>query len=140
MIKNTLIGLLFVLLEILICAIGFFLLSDALKGTNYPFTTNLLFATIVNTVFHTLIALSILILFAALNQRITKESFNYKFAVPFLILGVFVGYYVVDWIHFETFLKYEYESVNRLILVVSYAIPIMFFNLGIRIQTKKSKK
>jgi hypothetical protein len=137
MLQKIVTGIFFVLLEIGACFFSFIMVSEALEKTQFPFTNNLFEAAIVNAAFYAILALVIIIFLAALNQRLTKEPFNYKLAVPSLILGALVAYFIVDWFHVGGLLKYDDGSLTQLMLVISYAVPIMFFNLGIRMRLNR---
>jgi len=134
--RKIVIGIAFTVLEIVTGVASFYLLTEVLEKTNFPFTTNLFTGAIIGIATYATVGIVLLILVAALNQRITKETFNYKLAVPSLMIGSLIAYFIGDSIQPYRF-KYEPEYFDFLMLVMSYSIPVMIFNIGIRFQQNR---
>ena len=133
--KRIILGVLFVVLEITLCSVAFFGLTDILKRTDFPFTDSMFMRIIVTAIVYTIISLLLLILLVAMNQRITKELFNYKLAVPSLILGALIAFFVIIFIQSQALIgadKLDFYSI-----VIIYTIPATFLNLGLRMKLFK---
>ena len=133
MIQKVIVGILFTVLEIAVCVGSFYFLTYIFKGTDFPFSDSLFNGVMIGSAIYAVVAILLLILLAVVNQRITKERFNYKLAVPSLIVGSIIAYLIVDSMRGYRFV-YETAYFDFLMLVISYSIPITTFNIGIRIQ------
>jgi hypothetical protein len=135
MTKKVALGIVFILLEIAASVAAFYGLKELLELIGFPFTDNAMVGDIQLSVVYASISILLLILMVALNQRLTKELFNYKLAVPSLIIGALIAYFTIDFIRVYH-IQYEPDSFNFLMLLITYTIPILLFNFGIRIQRK----
>lgn len=136
--KNSVIGIVFVIVEIFACAASFFLLTDFCHYIGFPFTESMFFGIVQLSVLYTLTAIALLILLVALNQRITGEFFTYKAAVPSMILGAIMSFLVLGGI--QDYTAIDFESSQLFTTALIYGIPIMILNIGIRIKKPTQKK
>ena len=104
--------------------------------TDFPFTYDMFFGVLIGILTLLVLFVLTLLLFVKLNKKLTKENFNYPNSIIFLIIGIFLSLMTINVVN-----KMELNNGKQsefFLILISYAIPLIAFNIGLRIKKKKT--
>lgn len=127
--KNTLL----ILFEIIITTIVFYGFRKFINHNSSLFPDNLFLGVIILLTVLALLFSILLYIFIKVNRLITKETFNYRNAFLLLILGIIFSSVFIFFVTTNMILKEGYFP-EFVVIFCSIAIPILFFNYGLRIK------
>ena len=70
-------------------------------------------------------------LFSFINQKITKENFDYKYSVIYFIIGIPISLVFLFIVNIILELKFD-KNVEFIVVFVSYLFPVILYNYGLR--------
>lgn len=126
-------NILLILLEIIITTTVFYGFRKFISHNSSIFPDNLFLAVIILLTVLALLFFILLYIFIKVNRLITKETFNYRNAVLLLILGIICSSIFIFAVTTNMIIKEGYFP-EFAVIFCSIAIPILFFNYGLRVK------
>lgn len=134
--RKNIINRTFIVFEILFSTGLFYLFRYMLNVTDFPFTYDMFLGVLIGILTLLVLLVLTLFLFVKLNKKLTEENFNYPNSIIFLIIGIFLSLMTISIMN-----KMELNNGKLsefFLILISYAIPLIAFNIGLRIKKKKT--
>ncbi len=134
--KNSINSILIVF-EILFSTVLFYLFRYMPTVSDFPFTSDMFLGVLIGILTLLVLFVLTLLFFVKLNKKLTKENFNYPRSIKFLIIGFFLSIMIISIVNKMELFKGKYSEF--FLILISYAIPLIAFNIGLRIKKKQNK-
>ena len=134
--RKNIINRTLIVFEILFSTGLFYLFRYMLTVTDFPFTYDMFLGVLIGILTLLVLFVLSLFLFVKLNKKLTKENFNYPNSIIFMIIGIFLSLMTISIVN-----KMELNNGKLsefFLILISCVIPIIAFNIGLRIKKKKT--